>query len=141
MAINTTPYYAWYKRMPDYSDMRVFGSHVYVVNTDITWQKLDTRTFLGFYFKYTSTMHAVVYYNPTTKAVGRSSHVYFDEVNVGLKSSHKPKFGQGCVCVHCSYIGRSFGGSLVCMILRKGIKHACSTCWIWFGTLSGFILA
>ncbi len=37
-AIGTTPYYAWYNRVPNYADMRIFGSHVYVVNTDVTRQ-------------------------------------------------------------------------------------------------------
>ena len=67
--------------------------HVYIINTDVTRQKLDQRTFLGYYLKYASTTRVVVYYNPTTKKIGRSSHVYFDELNVGLKSSHKTKFG------------------------------------------------
>ena len=74
--------------------MRIFGSHVYVVNTDVTRQKLDSCTFLGFYLKFASTTRVVVYYNPTTKKIGCSSHVYFDELNVGLNSSHKPKFGE-----------------------------------------------
>ena len=40
-AIGTTPYYAWFNQTPNYSDMPIFGSHVYIVNTDITRQKLD----------------------------------------------------------------------------------------------------
>ena len=93
-AIGTTPYKAWFNRIPNYSDMRIFGSHVYVVNTYVTRQKLDSRTFLGYYLKFASTTRVVVYYNPTTKKIGRSSHVYFDELNVGLNSTHKPKFGE-----------------------------------------------
>ena len=70
--------------------MRIFGSHVYVVNTDMTQQKLDSRTFLGFYLKFASNTRIVVYYNPTTKKIGHSSHVYFNKLNVGLYSPHKP---------------------------------------------------
>ena len=92
-AIGTTPFQAWFNRLPDFNDMRIFGSHVYVVNTDVTRQKLDPRTFLGLYLKFESTTRVIVYYNPTTKKIGRSSHVYFDELNVGLKSPHKIKFG------------------------------------------------
>ena len=35
--------------------------------------------------------HSVIQSN--YRKIGRSSHVYFDEFNVGLKSSQKPKFG------------------------------------------------
>ena len=96
-AINTTPYYAWFHRTPDYSDMRIFGSHVYVVNTDVTRQKLDARTFLGLYLKFASTTRVVVYYNPQTKKIGRSSHVYFDELNIGLNSPNNSKFGMDLI--------------------------------------------
>ena len=77
--------------------MRVFGSHVYVVNTDSTRQKLDPRTFLGLYMKFASTTRVVVYYNPLTRKFGRSSHVYFDELNVGTKSPHKSKYGDDLI--------------------------------------------
>ena len=66
---------------------------MYVVNTDVTRQKLDPRTFLGVYLKFASTTRVIVYYNPKTKKIGRSSHVYFDETNVGITPSHKPKLG------------------------------------------------
>ena len=92
-AIGTTPYYAWFNKLPEYDDIRIFGSHVYVVNTDVTRQKLDSRTFLGLYLKFASTTHIVVYYNPKTKKIGRSSHVYFDELNVGLNFTHDSKLG------------------------------------------------
>ena len=92
-AIGTTPYYAWFDRIPDYNDMRIFGSHVYVVDTDTTRQKLDPRTFLGLYLKFASTTRVIVYYNPITKKIGRSLHVYFDELNVGIKTRHKSKYG------------------------------------------------
>ena len=92
-SIGTTPYQAWFDRIPHYRDMRIFGSHVYVVNTDVTRQKLDPRTFLGFFLKFASTTRVIVYYNPRTKKIARSSHVYFDELNVGLKPTDKTKFG------------------------------------------------
>ena len=87
-ATGTTPYYSWFNKVPEYTDMRIFGSHVYVVDTDVTRQKLDAKTFLGYFLKFASTTRVVVYYNPTTNKIGRSAHVYFDELNVGLKSDH-----------------------------------------------------
>ena len=35
LAVGTTSYKAWFDRTPDYSDMRIFGSHVYVKNIPI----------------------------------------------------------------------------------------------------------
>ena len=99
-SIGTTPYYAWFHRKPLYRDMRIFGSHVYIVNTDVTRQKLDTRTFLGYFLKFASTTRVVVYYNPNTKKIARSSHVYFDELNVGLKPHHKSKLGTDLIKIY-----------------------------------------
>ena len=53
-SIGTTPYYVWFKSIPEYSDMLVFGSHIHVVNTNVTRQKLDPRMFLGFYLQFAS---------------------------------------------------------------------------------------
>ena len=78
-AIGTTPYQALFNTAVDYTNMRIFGSHTYIVNTNVTRKKLDKRTFLGFYLEFASTMRILVYCNPSTKMIGRSSHVYFDE--------------------------------------------------------------
>ena len=91
--IGTTPYYTWFNCIPEYSDTRIFRSHVCVLETDVTRQKLDPRTFLGLYLESASTTHVTVYYNPSTKKIGHGSHVYFNEQNVGLNSPHKPRFG------------------------------------------------
>ncbi len=96
-AIGTTPYELWFNRKPHYNDMRIFGSHVYVVDTDVTRQKLDPRTFLGIYLKFASTTRVIVFYNPKTKKVGRSSHVYFDETNVGININKKRNLGSQLV--------------------------------------------
>ena len=42
--------------------MRLFGSHAYIVNTDVTRKKLDQRTFLGYYLKFANTARVVVVY-------------------------------------------------------------------------------
>ena len=67
------------------------------VRAKLTRQKLDARTFLGYFLKFASTTCIIVYYNPATNKIGRSAHVYFDELNVGLKTDHKPKFGKALI--------------------------------------------
>ena len=58
--IHTTPYRAWFGKNPHHDDMKIFGSHVYVVDTDVTRQKLDKSTFLGYFLKFSSTTIVVV---------------------------------------------------------------------------------
>ena len=95
-AIGTTPYNAWFNKVLDDIEMCIFGSHVYVVDTDVTRQKLDPRTFLGYYLKVASTTRVIVFYNPATRKIGRSTHVYFDGLNVAfnldgvLQGKHQP---------------------------------------------------
>ena len=83
-AIGTTPYKAWFRVNPHYDDMCIFGSHVYIVDTDVTCQKLDNQKFLRYFLKFSSTTQVIVYYNPRTKKSGRASDVYFEDLNMGL---------------------------------------------------------
>ena len=83
MAIDVTPYQAWTGKKPQYSDMKIWGSHVYVVDTDVTRAKLDKRTYVGLFMKFSATTKIIVYYNPKTRKFGRTSHAYFDELNIG----------------------------------------------------------
>ena len=66
-AISTTPYYAWTGRLPEFSDMKIWGCHVYVVDTNVNRTKLADRTYVGLFMKFSSTTKIVVYYNPSTK--------------------------------------------------------------------------
>ena len=83
-AIKITPYQAWHGNKPQYTDMKIWGSHVYIVNTDVTRMKLDNRTYVGLFMKFSATTKIIVYYNPTTQKFGRTSHAYFDELNIGV---------------------------------------------------------
>ena len=87
-AIHTTPYEAWTKRKPSYSDMKIWGCHVYIVDTDVSRTKLSNRTFVGLFMKFASTTKIIVYYNPITRKFGRTSHAYFDELNIVLGTTH-----------------------------------------------------
>ena len=82
-SIASAPFEAWTGRKPNYD----WGCHVYVVNTDVSRTKLSNRTYVGLYMKFASTTKIVVYYNPSTKKFGRASHVYFDELSIGLQKN------------------------------------------------------
>ena len=64
--------------------MKIWGSHVYVVDTNVTRTKLDNRTHVGVFMKFSSTTKVIVYYNPRTRKFGQTSHAYFDELRVGI---------------------------------------------------------
>ena len=82
-AFQVTPYQAWTGKIPQYSDMKIWGSHVYVVDTTVTRAKLDKRMYVGLFMKFSATTKIIVHYNPKTRKFGRTSHAYFDELNVG----------------------------------------------------------
>ncbi len=64
--------------------MKIWGSHVYIVDTNVTRTKLDNRTHVGVFMKFSSTTKVIVYYNPRTRKFGQTSHAYFDELRVGI---------------------------------------------------------
>ena len=83
-SIKVTPYQAWSGNKPQYSDMKIWGCHVYIVDTDVTRTKLDHRTYVGLFMKFSATTKIIVYYNPKTEKFGRTSHANFDELNIGI---------------------------------------------------------
>ena len=89
-SIGKSPYQAWTNKKPEFSDMKIWGSHVYVVDTNVTRTKLADRTYVGLFMKFSSTTKIVVYYNPSTKKFGRASHAYFDELHIGLHAQNSP---------------------------------------------------
>ena len=93
-ALTVTPYQAWNGTKPQYSDMKIWGCHVYIVDTDVTRTKLDNRTYVGLFMKFSATTKIIVYYNPKTQKFGRTSHAYFDELNIGTHK-HLPTDSPG----------------------------------------------
>ena len=83
-AIHKTPYQAWTDKVPSCDDMKIWGCQVYILNMDVTRIKLENRTYVGLFMKFASTTKIIVYYNPRTKKFGRTSHAYFDELNIGM---------------------------------------------------------
>ena len=81
---NSTPYYEWTGQKPEFSDMKIWGCHVYVLDTNATCTKLADRMYVGLFMKFSSTTKIIVYYNPRTKKFGCALHAYFDELNIGL---------------------------------------------------------
>ena len=66
--------------------MRIWGCHIYIIHNSKDRQKLDPTGFLGYFMKFSSSSKIAVYYNPTTKCLGRSSNIYFDELNIGANT-------------------------------------------------------
>ena len=119
--LGTTPYKAWFGTNPHYDDMKIFGSHVYIVDTDVTRQKLDNRTFLGYFLKFSSTTRVIVYYNPHTKKTGRASDVYFDELNVGLNPHHPSRLGTELISTYPDIPDSSRYPRVTCDLTHKSI--------------------
>lgn len=46
-SLSTTPYEAWAGTKPTYEDMKIWGCHVYVVDTEASHKKLSHRTYVG----------------------------------------------------------------------------------------------
>ena len=86
-SLSTTPYEAWTGTKPTYDDMKIWGCHIYVVNTEVSRTKLSPRTYVGLFMKFSSTTKIVIYYNPKTKKFGRASHAYFNEKTIGITTN------------------------------------------------------
>ena len=86
-ATHVTPYQAWTGNKPKYSDMKIWGCHIYIVDTDVTRTKLDNRTYVELFMKFSATTKIIVYYNPKTEKFGRTSHAYFDELSTGTHTT------------------------------------------------------
>jgi len=88
--VNTTPYYLWFKRKPDYTSLRVFGSPAYCYTPPQTRTKLDARALKAIFIGY-GEPHGVKgfrFYNPAKNQVFFSRHAIFDEDS--LISSSQP---------------------------------------------------
>ena len=81
-ATQTTLYKAWTGNIPDFADMKIWGCHVYILNPDVTYTKLDNHTYVGLFIKFSSTTKIIVYYNPKKKKFGQTSHAYLDELHI-----------------------------------------------------------
>ena len=64
--------------------MLIFGTHVCIVNTETTHQKLQICILLGYCLKLLGTTKVVVYYNPKTNHIGSSSRIRLDEIYIFL---------------------------------------------------------
>ena len=59
-AIKVTTYQAWNGSTPQYSDMKIWECHVYVVDTDVTCTKLDHIIYISLFMKFSTTMKIIV---------------------------------------------------------------------------------
>jgi hypothetical protein len=78
-SIGTTPYEAWWDKLPDLSLLKVFGSRVCVKVTGKRCAKLDRHDFTGIFVRYTATDDNIRYIDTTSRLVKTSHHAVFDE--------------------------------------------------------------
>jgi hypothetical protein len=79
IAIDTTPYEAWWDHKPDLSALKVFGARVCVKVTGRRQSKLDRHDFTGIFVGYTATDDNIRYIDVDSGVVKTSHHAVFDE--------------------------------------------------------------
>jgi hypothetical protein len=78
-AVGTTPCKAWYGRRPDVTNLKTFGSRVYVWQSGSRQCKLDRHDFTGIFLGYTATDQNIMYLDTSSGIVKSCHHVVFDE--------------------------------------------------------------
>jgi hypothetical protein len=78
-SIGTTPYKAWWDKLPDLSLLKVFGSRVCVKVTGKSRVKLDRHDFIGNFVEYTATDDNIRYIDTSSRLVKTSHRAVFDE--------------------------------------------------------------
>jgi hypothetical protein len=76
-----TPYESWYKRRPDVSHLRIFGSRTFVHIPESLRKKLDPKSREGIFVGYCETSKAFRVWIPNMQKVVISRDVFIDETN------------------------------------------------------------
>jgi hypothetical protein len=75
----TTPYQAWFGKLPDLLHLKVFGSRVCVKRPGDRRCKLDLHDYTGIFLGYTATDKNIRYLDIESGVVKTSHHATFDE--------------------------------------------------------------
>jgi hypothetical protein len=88
---NTTPYEAFYKKKPNYNNLKTFGSKVEFKDNNRK-SKLEDRTTTGIYLGYDSTQHSSKIFVPATMRIthARNAEVTFHEEDANFFEQDKP---------------------------------------------------
>ena len=87
------PFFIWHGSRPSYKHTKRWCVRFYIVNGDVTRNKINYRSHSGYFMGYTATIGVILYWNPNqTFVVHRSHHVWFDEYNycLSIKGKHTP---------------------------------------------------
>jgi hypothetical protein len=74
-----TPFESWYSRKPQLQNLRVFGSQVYVKQSDTRRAKLDKHDFTGIVLGFTAIDANIRYIDTGSGLIKTSHHAVFDE--------------------------------------------------------------
>jgi hypothetical protein len=79
-----TPYESWYKKRPDVSHLRIFGSRTFVHIPESLRKKLDPKSREGIFVGYCETSKAFRVWIPNMQKVVISRDVFIDETNTNF---------------------------------------------------------
>ena len=72
------------KQVPNYANLAIWGSSVYVVNRRLTWRQPEPATITGRFTGHAGFHHIIVYKNDTTGAIQYVHHTAIDELDLKL---------------------------------------------------------
>ena len=73
---------AFMKQVPNYANLAIWGSPVYVVNRRLTRRRPESATITGRFLGYAGSHHIIVYKNDTTGAIQYAHHTAIDELDL-----------------------------------------------------------
>ena len=70
------------KQVPNYANLAIWGSPVYVVNRRLRRRRPESATITGHFLGYAGFHHIIVYKNDTTGAIRYAHHTAIDELDL-----------------------------------------------------------
>jgi hypothetical protein len=70
------------KKKPNYSNLAIWGSPVYVVNRRLTRRRPESATITGRFLGYAGSHHIIVYKNDTSGVIQYAHHTAIDELDL-----------------------------------------------------------
>jgi len=92
--LGTTPFQAFTKKRANLSNVRVFGSRVYVRTTGNKPAKLDYHTNQGIFLSFCATDSNIYYIDDESQSIRTGRHVLFDEAHMTVPAGKAPLAAQ-----------------------------------------------
>ena len=93
-SIKMSPYEAITGLQPDLTNLRIFGSRVYVRKTGKRRYKLDNHTSTGIFLGFTATQKNIRYIDESTATIKVGTHAIFDEAGMTIHPTKVPMAAQ-----------------------------------------------